>query len=372
MLCAISIPALADDGGTFASNENVLELTRNEYKQFTTIDNEIALTNNGHGQFTAIDDATANRMSKDELVKSFDAVFVTATKDDEIFCYENDQYLISVSESTYLLTDKINVNIDNFPANEALFDKYGISDDSRKEMEAEIAEQKALGNDDFYIEIFAPRINSDRFQEKDPNGIPLRTNNESEGTHYYSYYDSKTGFTHSMRDVIIASRNRQSGMIQKSGTITLSTAKSFVDFVVTAADISSKTLRAFALFDSAYELFKAIKGPVVTTSSGDNIYTNLWSDVLKKTTASMWYNSWSNTLVTYKVWLNKHDCYQAYSSTGQSWLETASINQVVYSKNFTSPQASAIAYLGYPTQYDAALSTKIFGTTVILINAWTI
>lgn len=269
-----------------------------------------------------------------------------------------DQYLVLANDNTYILTDEVIVDIDDYAANETTFNQYDISDDMREEMDAVITAQKTLGNDDLEIVVYAPSNVSSGIQ---PRG------NAPIGTTYYEHYAN--GITYKMKNYTVAYRNLSTGMIEKKGTGTLSQAKAWTNFVVSAVGAVSKTVGAFGIFSSAYEAYKASKGAVVTGSSSDHMYTNLVYDrLMKETYAADIYGDYILGCVSYKVWLNRHDNYQYYGSTGRAYYGSDTLNTEHYSENFNYPSPTAIQNAGGGYYIDGFQYTKVFGKTVRLMG----
>lgn len=236
----------------------------------------------------------------------------------------------------------------------------GISDYLREDMQKVIDTQKKLNNEDLIIEIYAPGFAY--------NGIqPLA--DEPLGVRYYNYYYG--GHIYRMKDYSVKYFNLSSGLIEKNGTITLNHAKAFTNFVVSAAGAVSKTVTAFGIFSSAYDLYKTYCGEVVTGISSDRIYTNLiYNRIIKETYApDPVYGDYPNAgCISHKAWLDRHDTYQYYGATGNSYLSKPSLNTEHFSENFEDPAPEAILNGISSTYIDGFLSTTIFNTTVRLMG----
>lgn len=323
-----------------------------DYQQNATI----AFSNNGHGQFAITSETPPNTNSI--IGKSEETIVATKTKNDEIYHYKENQYLVQASESTYLLTNKIDINVDNFTVNEATLNFYSVSANMREDMVAVIEAQKAIGNDELEISIYAPSFDYS-------NAVLLA--NEPVGTSYYTY--NHNGYTYYMKNHTIEYRNLSTGMKAKNGTSALSTAKAWGNFIVSAVGTVSDAVAGFGIFSSAYELFKAYRGEALVGSSDDQLYTNLIYDrLMKETSVRDIDGEYIIGNCSYKAWLNRHDCYQFYSDNGESYFDELSLNSVHFSENFENPNLSAVQHYGGSFYIDGFLYTELLGHTVLLMG----
>lgn len=215
-----------------------------------------------------------------------------------------------------------------------------------------------MNNDDLEIEIYADSDISSEIQ-------PLA--NKPIGTTYYTY--TYGGTSYKMKNYTVAYRNLSTGMIEKTGIDVLNQAQAWLDFTVSALGAVSKKVTAFGIFSSAYDLFKAYRGEVVTGSSQDRIYTNLIYDrLMKETYVADIYNYYNLDCVSYKVWLNRHDSYQYYGSTGQSCSGNHTLNEEHFSENFQNPNPVAIQFPEGSHYIDGFQYTTVFNTIVRLMG----
>lgn len=310
-----------------------------------------AFVDNGHGEYAML--TTLSRPKGfSEIVYAED----NGNEDEDVYELSNGKYLLKAYDSIYLLSDKIEVDIENFESNADVFNRYNISDSFRDDIQSVISAQKALGNEDLVVEIYAPSINEMQ---------PLA--DEPLGTTYYTY--TVDGVTYDMKDFSVKYSNLSSGMYEKKDKDALPAAKGFFNFVVTCAGAVSKKVTAFGVGLSAYDFYKSVVGEVVTGQSGDRIYTNLiWDEVVKETyCADPVYGDYPNAgCISYKVWLNRHDTYQFYSETGKGELIQPFLNEVMYSPNFEDPCPEAILSGISTTYVDPWIYTKVFDTRIQL------
>lgn len=311
---------------------------------------EQAFVDNGHGEYTMI--SPSDRLaSLGETV-----VYGTSQDNGDTYILPNGKYLTKAYEDTYLLSDKINVNIDDFMSNTEVFNRYNVSNNLRDEMQSIILAQKALGNKELVIEAYAPSIDV-----RQPLG------DEPLGTRYYTYY--LNGTTYNLKDYSVKYSNLSTGMKQVKDTEALPAAKEFVYFLLyKTGEGLLEQLGAFSKLLSAYEVYKQACGTVTTAQRGDLLYTNLiWDKITKETYCEDPIGEYPNPgCVSYKVWLNRHDTYQYYASTGQSYLIKPVLNKTVYSDHFANPAAEAIQNGFASTYYDPWLYTYVYSSKIQL------
>lgn len=321
----------------------------------------VVMQYNGHGEYTitnAINSIFPKTKSDSKSISVGDAVFAEATNDSDIYRIDSDRYLTLARDNTYLLSDKISVNIDNFSSNEEVFDRYKISEDLRVDMENVIDTQRELGNNDLVIEVYAPSITS--------SGVQL-FGNEPIGEFYYTYVGDY-GITYYLKDVTVKYSNLSTGMIKITGTNILAKAKGFISIAIDIGSSLNKTVNAFSsvlgFIGSAYDVYKAVSGEVYQGKSGDYMYTNLIYDRVLKATYVREISGTYNMLsyMSYKAWLNRHDTYQYYGETGKGQLTQPSLNLEIYSPNFKDPAHEAV----YGPLTDSYLYATIHGLKVKL------
>ncbi len=330
--------ALGISAPAFASN---VDLSTTEAQQ--------AFLDNGHGEYILLSALSSSRNLSE-------VVYAEVKDSGDIYQLSDSKYLSRAYDNVYLLSDKIEVDTEDFANNAVVFDQYNISDNLRTEMQSVISAQKELGNEDLVVNVYAPSINEIQ---------PLA--DEPLGTTYYTY--TMDGVTYDMKDYSVKYSNLSSGMIKKKDENALPAAKSFFNFVVTCAGTVSKRITAFGVGLSAYDFYKSVVGEVVTGQSGDLIYTNLiWDKVIKETyCADPVYGDYPNPgCISYKVWLNRHDTYQFYSETGKGELTQPFLSEVKYSPNFEDPCPEAILS-GISTTYnDPWIYTTLYGNKIQL------
>lgn len=313
----------------------------------------------GHGEFRI---APSNSIASDEVedVEIGKVIIAYPTNDEEIFKISKDKYLLENTSNSYLLTDKINIDTENFDKNQRIFSKYSISSELITNMQEVVDSQKKLGNTEFSIELYAPSILND----KDMPSMDSISERVAEAPKYTNYkYKDKTGYTWNMRDCTIAYRHLHAGPVKKEGTSALSLSKAFANVVVSGAGIASTTISVFGVGKSLYDLYKAAKGPVISGSGGDLSTAVLIYDRLQKETSMMAqatgkYMPGKNS---HKVWFNRLDTYQLYGSNGQSFSGKNSINKTYYSKHWNDSEA-ALSRI----DFEDYLRVKLYDVTIVL------
>ena len=298
----------------------------------------IKLREVGHGEYALVED------SSDRLD---DYITATATADSEIYHYKDNQYFLLNSPGSYILSDRIDVNTEDFDANQTVFEKYHITDADQKEMKAVIDGQKIIGNDEFSIEIYAPSATGETT------------------TNYYNY--TYNGTQYRLQDTVVAYRDIHVGPLVEEGTDVLGIAMTLGDIIISVSGATNVIVSLFGPARSAYDLYVALFGKVTTGSSQDKIWVTLKYDRLHKTTSV-----YSNTLNTYragcvshKVWIEWAKLYQYYKSAGEEYEKQFSVNKQIFSPNFESPQVKAIQFAGDYTFIDGYIETRVLGHRLI-------
>lgn len=335
-------------------------------------ENAIDMTNvficNGHGEYILFD-IDSNITENNEL-DSFSAenkITALPTVDEEIFKVCNsDKYLVLTANNKYLLSDKIDVDIQNFSNNIRVFEQYNISNYLKEDMQQVIEKQKELNNNFFTVELYAPALVVPEDNVSIMSIEPL-------GTQYYTYY--YRGKNNNMKDYSVKYSNLNTGMIKKSGTSTLSTAKNTTSLVISSASIVCEVVNVFGTYAnvaiSAYDLFKSLRGEVVTGTGDDYISTNLiYSRIVKETYAqdSVSKDYPNAGCVSHKVWLDHNETYQYYRTKGTGELTNTQIKKEIYTKHFKNPAPTAIDNGISTTHYDLPLTTSLYGKTVKFVG----
>lgn len=322
MVMALSVPA-------FAASEPVPH------------DEVIRLQEIGHGEY-----ALAENLFDDPEAPG-DYITATATKDSEIYHYKDNQYFVQNGSGNYMLNDRIDVNIEDFDANQAAFEKYHITDADQKEMKAVIDEQKVIGNDELKIEIYAPRAAGETT------------------TNHYTY--TYNGTQYRLQDTVVAYRDIHVGPLEKRGSNVLGLAKEFGDITIDISGVTNVVISLFGYAQTAYDVYVATYGEVVTGSSDDKMWVTLKYDRLHKTTSV-----YSNTLNTYragcvshKVWIEWANLYEYYRSVGEEFQKPYTVNRQLFSPNFERPEIKAIQFAGDYTFIDGYMETKLLGHRLI-------
>ncbi len=314
----------------------------------------------GHGEFEITENISSGLINNDiNMISNGDKVIVTATEDEEIYKINEDKYLTLAYDDRYLLTDKIDVCVDDYESNYSVFEEYNVSQNIRDEIRDVISKQKALGNDEFKIEIFAPSV-------AQAGNVQIMAD-EPLGYTYYTYnYNNQTFY---MRDYSVKYSNVRSDDCEITGSTALNKAKAFVNFVISITSNYSTALNAFSLGQSAYQVYAVMHGNVGSGSSRDIIRTALvYSWIHKETIARDLYGEYAGSgCSSYKAWLDHHETYQYYDTVGEGELFKPYIGEELYSQHFQNPAPTAIDY-GYTGYVDYFLRTTIHGRTLVLVG----
>ncbi len=286
-----------------------------------------------------------------------DTVLVTPTKDEEIFQTSDGKYLVQATESSYLLTDKVSVDVDSVENSRSMMEAYDIPSKTIDEMKAVAAAQKAIGNDEFSVDLYVPSAIS---------GGDIVPYAGTTTVSYYNYKD-KTGYSWKMKDVSIKYSNlHSSDWLKYQGSGTLSKAKATVNVILAAAgtiNTIGKFTTAAGVVASLYDLYVAIRGPVVSSDGRDYMSSMIIFDRIEKQThvSNATTGTYQLAKTSHKVWVNRLDTYQFYAKKGVSQLVKPNVNKVHYSQYWGNGE-KAVSRIGW----EDYVKCTLYGVTVKL------
>lgn len=320
--------------------------------------NRIVMESVGHGEFVVSNGLTAmmgDVVDVASTAEEGELVFAESTEDAEIFKTSDEKYLVQVSGQSYLLTDKVNVDIDHLDTYNQLFEQFNVPEETIREMEDVITYQEALGNEEFEIDMYVPSV----LNIGDGEVSPLA---KTVSNTYYNYTDS-AGNVWKMRDINTKYSNVATGMIGKSGTNAKAEADAFLNLAISVVGLVNPPVSLFGAGKSLYDYYAAKHGSVVDSSSGDYTSSCAIYDRIEKvsqiyTQASLQYVS---AKTSHKVWINRVDTYQFYSSTGVSDASSFSINRVYYTQYWDNDEKT-LQKIGF----EDYIKLKLYSTYVKL------
>lgn len=318
----------------------------------------------GHGEFVLNDSFSPfsnNSVANSASATAGNLVQVEATQDTEIFKVSDGRYLVQATENSYLLTDKISLDVSNLDRYDSLFAQYNLSPESIDNIRKVASTQQSIGNTDFSIELYVPSelddLNSSSLVERVA---------QKPVTSYYTYTDS-SGYVWKMRDVSQKfSKLRLKDSIKKSGVNTKNTAKACTGLILSIGGSITKIAKfatAASVATSLYDFYSAARGEVMTCTSSDYISSMLTFERIEKETSVLTSaGSYQYGKLSHKVWLNRLDCYQLYTSDNMTpHFQPISINQSFYSR-YWSDDSKTLARIGG----EDYLTCTIYGVKVIL------
>ena len=300
-----------------------------------------------------------NGQLNESLYPEKGSIVATATDDAEIFHISEERYAAQVHKGIYLLVDKIPVSTitGDYASRKLVYNVRNVPSVVCDSIETTIAAQAELGNKSFEVVLFAPTLIQKeniavKSTLKDPNSVRLNavesysSNYSAYGYNWTDYFTKYTNLSISEEVSGTTVKPKMSDAVSISATI-VGLANSFFSYLSTGL--------------SLYTYFTALFGTVSTASSGDRAYVNLIFDKLEKTTvgrSSPWLNE---TFMTHKVWLNRADHYQYYSSKGNSRSGSVYLNSTLYTANYNSAVETIM--------YGVLPISRIENVKVILITA---
>ena len=299
----------------------------------------ITVVSNGHGQYSAISLNSNGTNTYSSSVK--DTLTAYATKDSDLFYVSGDTYLAEVVEDTYLMVQRIPLNTESAEANAAILEKYQLDSDTQDDIAAAIEGQKAIGNEDFEIDLFAPNV---------AKSVTYPESN------YYTYNGNK------MLDKFIKYSNMSVSTGEITGTSVRSTMSAFKNLILSAGGITIPAVGLFGLADSALAFYQNAKGTVSKGTASDKTYTNISYDKLVKKTSFGLGSSYLLGCTATKVWLNTNATYQYYQAVGQHHYGEVYLNQTRYTPSYNN--AAYVALHNTVTPHDdGSMKAVIRGVT---------
>lgn len=309
----------------------------------------------GHGEFKVSNNQTSLPTQKSMSAVSTetgDFVFAEKVDSDEELKISSNKYLIKVDSDTYLLTNKINIDTNNFEKCESMLQEYNVEEQHIKNIQQVIEFQKELKNNDFCVEIYVPDT-----YDNDANTLSAETE-----TAYYTYTD-KWGQRWSMRDIVVKYSNVWTTAVTKEGTTAKAKSDAFINVVISGVGLVSPPIAVFGVGKSLYDLYVAARGPVVSCRSTDQSISAALFD--RKEKLSQYYApalaKYVDGKTSHKVWMNKLETRQLYNGNKNPFDRTLTINKVEYSQYWDN-NAMTIQ----PYGWEDYLKFKMYDTNVKL------
>lgn len=204
-----------------------------------------------------------------------------------------------------------------------------------EQVEEIIQEQKAIGNDYFEVDVYAPATD-------DSNESGMST--LESGNVYYSHGG------YSMRAYWVKTVNSHVDLDKVSGATTKQYASAALNVALSIAGIlpASKfvsfLLNGAGIVSSALEAYETAIGAVNYGHQGDELKVKIIYDEKHKTEYILSGGTWVARLKSHKVWLNKAEYIQYYQAKGRSYTSYASINLEYFSTSYNYAAIHAVAY----------------------------
>lgn len=301
---------------------------------------------NGHGEYQLVIPAENNPSMYSTSTEN--SISATSTEDTDIYHVAGDQYLTHSHDNLYLLTTKIEIDPNNCDYLE-LIEKYQVPQKTIEEIKAVSVAQAAFGNDIFSVEIYVPFFRNT--SNSNESIAPLA--DEKLGYSYVNHtYGNKQ---YRIRNYMTKFSNVSPEMESILGSSASSTAKTFINLLISFAGVFSKSISVFGAGLSAYDYLNSLGDSVITGDSQDKIEFAIVYDRILKNTDVYEMGMWSPAMTTHKVWLNRFDMRVFSGATGKSFFPQPSINSVIYSPHFNDYDfAVVMAPLDYFDPYPEA------------------
>lgn len=317
----------------------------------------VQFTSVGHGAFKLGKSSSffSNRISDSVNANTGDTIVAYPTEDEEIFETSDGRYLTQAYDDLYLLTNKIDIDVDNLGQYRAVFGINDISDELYVGIEDTIAEQKELGNEDFSVEIYIPSlVNNSEISSASRSG-------ETTVSAEYIYSSPGLG-KYRMKDYTVKYKNCNHQPVYWTGSIAKPSSESFITILISIAGIGYKSMSIFGIGISLYDLYKGVYGEV-EGSTKDSVNVSVVYDRLEKET-KLYLTSAQGFVtgkISHKVWLNYLSSLQFYQDKGQHLYNETIINSSYYSR-YWDDNEQTIARI----KKEPFISVMLYTTKVIL------
>lgn len=271
--------------------------------------------------FMQSEDGTYRMSNIDAMPNSAEAVVATPTEDQGTYYVQDNHYLIWAYDDKYVPADCIDINVDDFQENDAIFEEYQVPEEVIESLQEEIMTQKAQGNEKFDVEMFAPRY--------------------TDGSWWEGEYTYKT---HTLKKYVTSILNASSDFEFK-GEEAFEFADEAESLAISIGGIWLKSFSIFGVGQSALELWQALTGKeYVYGGNNDRIEINIWYDKRIEHTCveNEGAGGWSLGCKAEKV-----DIESAYTTVhfqGESASYDEDINETFYTEHYNDADDMAIKY----------------------------
>jgi len=306
----------------------------------------------GHGEFRMIErpsraEMEANLISNAAVTSAQigDVVAVAPVTDELLegfYQVGRDTYLVQMTDTVYLLMEKIEVDTENLQNNAAAFAMRDICEERIEELESLIQEQRDLGNEDFSIELYYPAF-------LDTGGFSPLWNVER--TSAIWHYTCRYGRRWELWDVIWAIRGGYPDLISIArGANTRAAAQAFTSMGANSVGMLHPTLSMFGfvggIIQSAFDLYVASGGRRTFTVHHEDWarYTFRYDRIIKDTRVrrSDLNHGFRTGSLTGRVWVDYVYVMQYYRHGGGILRNRRTINRVFESPHLNRRHELAI------------------------------
>ncbi|MCI5689941.1 MAG: hypothetical protein MR286_03495 [Clostridiales bacterium] len=257
--------------------------------------------------------------------------------DGELLQLSETAYLGKAGRNNYARLDKIDINVDSFDKNDALFAQYDISQNILRDVQETIDFANEWNNDQLEISLYA---------------MPPE-------------YTTVNGSEY--RNTYVESRNSSFKPIDVSGINTKSHLDSAIDFslIIAGAAIATPVVNFVTSGISLFKLYlQQTKLTTVTGDSKDWAYTSIFYDKIVKHTAIKRPAGWMEGCISQKLWLNKTSTWAHFTKSGKPDEKLDStINKVFYTKNWSNCYTVTFNNWATGAVKDPNISMKFKGIT---------
>lgn len=274
-------------------------------------------------------------------------IHATATKNSDIFHVSSNNYLVLSHDSSYVLTEKISVDINSFSPKNYPKIPFEVLDGLQKDIET----QFSRGNMDFTAAIYSPVAENTYVSDS------TLSNRAYWGSQY-------TCGPYTLKDYFVELGNANTGMVEKKGTNTNTWAKSLFNLIISAGGTVSTTISLFGVGISAFDFFVSLFGKVERTNTKDYISVDTVYNKIGKSTYVLDGDMWLFSLGTQKATITQVNVYQFYADNGNTSYKNTMPNKVHKTENYDNPNmAIQMMGVGY---MDPNIRYTVFDTTYAL------
>lgn len=301
------------------------------YETLPASTDAVSFVDFGNGLFQPLNNKTVQSLSTVTTIQA------TPTDCAAIFhVIDSDYYLVQSFEDNYVLTIQRNIDVTSFQVQ----DYPDIPSEILKQLELEINQQKAIGNDEFRAAVYKP----------------ASINRNSDGGYWGDAYEYNS---HQLKDYYIDMQSAHTGFVGMKGTKAAEWGNKLVNVIISVVGLGNNLVStAISVVSTGVSVLDYLMDrfnlKTISTSSSDEVDIDLIYHKLIKNTYVEASGNWFFALSTFRITVTKINTYCFFKETGNTTFETSAQNKKVTSANYNNPakaiEAGSDAYIDAPAK----------------------